>query len=100
MPAKNDSEKLNDIIFEGILYFGIPASILLGGATFFMRRRARNLVATTAEHAVLNVLLYYGAVSVGFGLGMGLYSPFMEKKILERIPYSDVAAAIREGRRQ
>ncbi|KAH9500394.1 hypothetical protein Btru_071724 [Bulinus truncatus] len=100
LPPKNDAEKLNDIIFEGIMFFGLPAAAGLAVATYLMRGRARRLVATTGEHILLAGMQYYGAFSIGFSVGMLVYGPIMESKILDRLPYSDIARDIREGRRR
>lgn len=84
-PPETNIEKLNDIIYEGVLYFGLPSAIALCVATYIMRGRAERLEATTLELALLSCMQYYGALGIGFSLGMTIYQPFMQRKIVERI---------------
>ncbi|CAG5134985.1 unnamed protein product [Candidula unifasciata] len=94
-----EAEVLGEIAVEGLYKYGLPSMILCIGATFLMRRRVAGFTATRAERFILSAMHYYAASDIGFNLGMKIYEPTFEQKVVERIPNSDYAKIIRESRR-
>ncbi|GFN75432.1 hypothetical protein PoB_000193800 [Plakobranchus ocellatus] len=99
-PSDRDNELLAKFVVEGLLKFTLPAILVATAGTYYMRRRASSLMATPAERWILTGMHYYAGANLGASLGMWLYQPIFERKVLEQTPNSDLAKAIRESKRR
>ena len=102
MKPSRDEEKevLARLVLDGLLKFTLPAIAMATAGTYYMRRRAASLKATPAERWILTGMHYYAGASLGTTVGMWLYEPILERKILEQAPNSDIARAIKEQKRR
>ncbi|BFZ01338.1 hypothetical protein BsWGS_04377 [Bradybaena similaris] len=94
-----EAEVIGELAVEGLYKYGLPSMIACLGATFLMRRRINSFMATRVERVILSALHYYAASDIGFNIGMRLYEPTFEQKVMEQIPNSEYAKIIRETRR-
>ncbi|RUS87779.1 hypothetical protein EGW08_004444 [Elysia chlorotica] len=95
-----ENEILAKLVLEGLLKFTLPAIAIATAGTYYVRRRAASLKATPVERWVLTGMHYYAGTSLGASMGMWMYEPILERKILEQAPHSDIARAIREEKRK
>ncbi|GFR60928.1 hypothetical protein ElyMa_003544200 [Elysia marginata] len=96
----HENQVLAKLVLDGLLKFTLPAMVLATAGTYYMRRRAASLKATPAERWILTGMHYYAGASLGASMGMWVYEPILERKILEQAPHSEIAKAIKEERRR
>ncbi|BFZ01337.1 hypothetical protein BsWGS_04376 [Bradybaena similaris] len=94
-----EAEVIGELALDGLYKYGLPSMIACLGATFLMRRRINSFTATRVERVILSALHYYAACDIGTNIGMRLYQPIFEQKVMEQIPNSEYAKIIRETRR-
>lgn len=97
--SEKEIQVVQEAMADGFLKYGLPISAAAVTGTFLMRRRHRQLKTTPIESFLLSALHYYGALSLGLYAGMTLYAPQFEATVLEKIPDSAIAHAIKEGRK-
>ncbi|BFZ01341.1 hypothetical protein BsWGS_04380 [Bradybaena similaris] len=99
LPPNNEQETLGRVFTEGLAKYVLPSINICLVAIVLMRIRCESFAATRFECFVLSALHYYAAFDIGYTIGMKLYEPILEQKVLEQMPNSEYAKVIQEARR-
>ncbi|BFZ01340.1 hypothetical protein BsWGS_04379 [Bradybaena similaris] len=98
LPADNQRDAFMLLIAQGIAKYALPPALLCIGVTYLMRSRLNSFKATLFEDLVLYILHCYTAMDIGFNIGMKLFKPVFEQKVLDQMPNSECAEAIRKAK--